>query len=150
PGHRRWPWRCRPAWLGAAWPGRSRRGARRHAAGRRSSIRGNARLGTGPGEGKPPPVKGVIADDSLFIREGLARPLADAGVEVTATAADVPQLLDELDKVPFDAVIVDIRMPPTFTTEGIDAAHTIRDAFPGKGIVVLSQFLESGYASQLL
>jgi DNA-binding NarL/FixJ family response regulator len=95
-------------------------------------------------------VKIVIADDSLLVREGLARLLAEAGVEVVATAADVPQLLRELNRVPFDAVIVDIRMPPAFTTEGIEAAHTIRAAFPGKGIVVLSQFLESGYASQLL
>ena len=95
-------------------------------------------------------MKVVIADDSLLIREGLARLLAEIGVEVVATAADVPQLLRELNHVPFDAVIVDIRMPPTFTTEGIDAAHAIRIAFPDKGIVVLSQFLESGYASQLL
>jgi len=95
-------------------------------------------------------VKVVIADDSLLVREGLARLLAEVGVDVVATAADVPQLLRELNHVPFDAVIVDIRMPPTFTTEGIDAAHAIRDAYPNKGIVVLSQFLESGYASQLL
>jgi DNA-binding NarL/FixJ family response regulator len=95
-------------------------------------------------------VKVVIADDSLLVREGLARLLAEAGVEVVATAADAPQLLRELNRVAADAVIVDIRMPPTFTTEGLDAAHAIRDAFPGMGIVVLSQFLESGYASQLL
>ncbi len=95
-------------------------------------------------------MKVVIADDSLLVREGLARLLAEVGVDVVATAADVPQLLRELNHVPFDAVIVDIRMPPTFTTEGIDAAHAIRDAYPNKGIVVLSQFLESGYASQLL
>ncbi len=95
-------------------------------------------------------MKVVIADDSLLVREGLARLLAEVGVDVVATAADVPQLLRELNHVPFDAVIVDIRMPPTFTTEGIDAAHAIRDAYPDTGIVVLSQFLESGYASQLL
>lgn len=95
-------------------------------------------------------MKIVLADDSLLIREGLARLLAEAGVDVLATAADVPQLLGELSRVAPDAVIVDIRMPPTFTTEGIDAAHTIRDAYPAMGIVVLSQFLESGYASQLL
>jgi len=95
-------------------------------------------------------VKVVIADDSLLVREGLARLLAEAGVEVAATAADAPQLLRELNRVAADAAIVDIRMPPTFTTEGLDAAHAIRDAFPGMGIVVLSQFLESGYASQLL
>jgi DNA-binding NarL/FixJ family response regulator len=95
-------------------------------------------------------VKVVIADDSMLVREGLARLLSEAGVDVVATAGDVPQLLHELNQVPFDAVIVDIRMPPTFTTEGINAAHVIRDAYPDKGIVVLSQFLESGYASQLL
>jgi DNA-binding NarL/FixJ family response regulator len=95
-------------------------------------------------------VKVVIADDSLLVREGLARLLADAGIDVVATASDVPSLLRELNRVTFDAVIVDIRMPPTFTTEGIDAAHSIRDTYPDTGIVVLSQFLESGYASQLL
>ncbi|HZN83724.1 MAG TPA: response regulator transcription factor [Mycobacterium sp.] len=95
-------------------------------------------------------MKIVIADDSLLVREGLARLLAEAGVQVVATAADAPQLLRELNRVAADAAIVDIRMPPTFTTEGLDAAHAIRDAFPGMGIVVLSQFLESGYASQLL
>lgn len=95
-------------------------------------------------------MKVVIADDSMLIREGLARLLADAGVDVVATAGDVPQLLHKLTNVSFDAVIVDIRMPPTFSTEGIDAAHAIRAAYPGSGILVLSQFLESGYASQLL
>jgi DNA-binding NarL/FixJ family response regulator len=95
-------------------------------------------------------VKVVIADDSMLVREGLARLLTEAGVDVVATAADAPNLLRELKEVPCDAVIVDIRMPPTFTTEGIDAAHAIRDAYPSTGIVVLSQALESGYASQLL
>jgi DNA-binding NarL/FixJ family response regulator len=95
-------------------------------------------------------MKVVIADNSLLVREGLARLLAEEGVEVVATAVDVSQLLLELDRVAADAVIVDIRMPPTFTTEGIDAAHVIRDAHPDMGIVVLSQFLESGYASRLL
>jgi len=95
-------------------------------------------------------MKVVIADDSLLVREGLARLLAEEGVEVVATAVDVSQLLRELDRVAADAVIVDIRMPPTFTTEGIDAAHVIRDTHPDMGIVVLSQFLESGYASRLL
>ena len=92
----------------------------------------------------------VIADDSMLIREGLARLLAEAGVRVVATAADVPHLMRELTSAAVDAVVIDIRMPPTFTTEGIDAAHAIRDAYPDTGILVLSQFLESGYASQLL
>lgn len=95
-------------------------------------------------------MKVVIADDSLLVREGLARLLAEAGVDVVATAADVPHLMRDLTSAAADAVLVDIRMPPTFTTEGIDAAHAIRDAYPDTGIVVLSQFLESGYASQLL
>ena len=95
-------------------------------------------------------MKVVVADDSMLVREGLARLLADAGLDVVATAADVAQLHLALSHVSFDAVIVDIRMPPTFTTEGIDAAHAIRDAYPDKGVLVLSQFLESGYASLLL
>jgi DNA-binding NarL/FixJ family response regulator len=95
-------------------------------------------------------VRVVIADDSLLVREGLALLLTEVGVDVVATAADVPSLLRELGQISFDAVIVDIRMPPTFTTEGIDAAHAIRDAYPSSGILVLSQVLESGYASQLL
>jgi DNA-binding NarL/FixJ family response regulator len=95
-------------------------------------------------------VKVAIADDSMLIREGLAGLLNDAGCEVVATAGDALTLEALLPSTQPDAVVLDIRMPPTFTTEGIEAAHAIRAAYPFMGVLVLSQFLESHYASQLL
>jgi DNA-binding NarL/FixJ family response regulator len=92
----------------------------------------------------------VIADDSVLLREGLARLLADAGCEVVATVGDASGLLREVKLAGPDAVIVDIRMPPTHTDEGIAAAHRIRSAHPGIGVLVLSQYLESEYAMQLI
>jgi DNA-binding NarL/FixJ family response regulator len=73
----------------------------------------------------------VIADDSLLLREGLARLLVDAGCDVVATAEDAAGLYREVELAGPDAVIVDIRMPPTHTDEGIAAAHQIRIAHPG-------------------
>jgi DNA-binding NarL/FixJ family response regulator len=92
----------------------------------------------------------VIADDSMLLREGLARLLVDAGCDVVATAADAVGLLREVELASPDAVIVDIRMPPTHTDEGISAAHRIRSTHPGIGVLVLSQYLESDYAMRLI
>ncbi len=92
----------------------------------------------------------VIADDSVLLREGLARLLVDAGCDVIATAPDAAGLYREVELSSPDAVIVDIRMPPTHTDEGIAAARQIRIAHPEIGILVLSQYLESDYAMRLI
>jgi DNA-binding NarL/FixJ family response regulator len=91
----------------------------------------------------------IVADDAVLFREGLARVLTDAGFEVT-TVGDARALLDRVRQDPPDAVVVDIRMPPTHTTEGIDAAKQIRAAHPSIGVVVLSQYVEEDYAFELL
>jgi DNA-binding NarL/FixJ family response regulator len=95
-------------------------------------------------------VRVVIADDSMLLRKGLARLLADAGCDVVATAEDAAGLLREVELTSPDAVIVDIRMPPTHTDEGITAAHRIRTAHRRIGVLVLSQYLESEYAMRLI
>jgi len=92
----------------------------------------------------------VIADDAMLIREGTARLLEDAGVQVAGTAADAPQLLRIVATEHPDVAIVDIKMPPTFTDEGLAAAAQIRTAHPGVGVLVLSQYLEARYATRLL
>lgn len=92
----------------------------------------------------------VIADDVMLMREGLARLLADAGFEVTGKFADGDELLRRLGGAAPDVAIVDIRMPPTHTDEGLRAAERIRDAYPDVGVLVLSQYLESRYAMRLL
>jgi DNA-binding NarL/FixJ family response regulator len=86
----------------------------------------------------------------MLVRSGLARLLADAGVEVTAEAADGETLIRLVDRDRPDAAIVDIRMPPTHTDEGLVAARRIRDLYPGTAVVVLSQYLEPRYARRLL
>src|SRR6478735_4003797 len=92
----------------------------------------------------------VIADDSLLIREGLRRLLDEAGHDVVAAVPDVPSLLREVQLASPDATVVDIRMPPSFTVEGLDAARHIARIRPGTGVLILSQYLESGYAVELL
>lgn len=93
----------------------------------------------------------VIADDSLLVREGTARLLADAGFEVVGQAGDVPELMRLLDQNEPDVVILDIRMPPTFTDEGLQAAARIREERgPGIGILVLSHHVEPDFAMRLL
>jgi len=92
----------------------------------------------------------VIADDAMLIREGAARLLEDAGVEVVGTAGDAQDLLRLVATEQPDVAIVDIRMPPTHTDEGLVAAEQIRSRHPGVGVLVLSQYLESRYATRLL
>ena len=92
----------------------------------------------------------VIADDAMLIREGTARLLEEAGVQVAGTAADARQLLRIVATEHPDVAIVDIKMPPTFTDEGLAAAEQIRTAHPGVGVLVLSQYLETRYATRLL
>ena len=92
----------------------------------------------------------VIADDAALMREGLARLLADAGFDVVGKAEDGEQLLRRVELTRPDVAIVDIRMPPTHTDEGLVAADRIREAHPNVGVLVLSQYLESRYAMRLL
>ena len=92
----------------------------------------------------------VIADDAMLIREGTARLLEEAGVEVAGTAGDAPRLLRIVATEHPDVAIVDIKMPPTFTNEGLVAAEQIRSSHPDVGVLVLSQYLEARYATRLL
>src|SRR3954452_11859042 len=92
----------------------------------------------------------VIADDEMLLREGLARLLADAGFDVVATATNSPELLRAVRLTDPDAAIVDIKMPPTHTDEGLVAAREIRSSHPRVGVLVLSHYLESVYAMRLL
>ncbi|MDP8931778.1 MAG: response regulator transcription factor [Actinomycetota bacterium] len=91
-----------------------------------------------------------VADDSVLFREGLARVLGEAGFEVIAQAANAEELYDHLDREPADFAIVDIRMPPTHTNEGLVAAQRIRERHPRTAVLVLSQYVEAHYAMKLL
>jgi DNA-binding NarL/FixJ family response regulator len=95
-------------------------------------------------------VRVVIADDSVLIREGIASLLTRAGIEVSAQAGSPEELLREIDAHVPDIAIVDVRMPPTQTDEGLRAAHEIRARHPQIGIVILSQHVEVGIATRLL
>jgi serine/threonine-protein kinase len=92
----------------------------------------------------------VIADDTMLIREGTARLLEDAGFEIVGKADDAHRLLRAVALDHPDVAIVDIKMPPTYTDEGLVAAEQIRAAYPQVGVLVLSQYLESRYATRLL
>ncbi|HEX6254714.1 MAG TPA: response regulator transcription factor, partial [Euzebyales bacterium] len=92
----------------------------------------------------------VIADDSALLREGLARLLTEAGFEVIGQARDGEELLAEAETGRPDVAIVDIRMPPTHTDEGLRAARELRTRYPGMGVLVLSQYVRPSYALELL
>jgi DNA-binding NarL/FixJ family response regulator len=95
-------------------------------------------------------VRVVIADDVMLVRSGLARLLTDAGVDVVGEAADGEQLLRMVQREHPDVAVVDIRMPPTHTDEGLVAARTIRRSHPETAVVLLSQYLQVRYAERLL
>ena len=92
----------------------------------------------------------ILADDDVLLREGVASLLERSGFEVVAQTGDGAELLDLVSRHSPDLVLVDIRMPPTQTTEGLDAARAIRRAFPATGIVVLSAHAEVEEAMELL
>lgn len=92
----------------------------------------------------------VIADDVMLVRSGLARLLEDAGVQVVGEAADADGLLALVARQKPDVAIVDIRMPPTHSDEGLVAARRIRDEHPSTAVVLLSQYVEPRYAQRLL
>jgi DNA-binding NarL/FixJ family response regulator/class 3 adenylate cyclase len=91
----------------------------------------------------------ALADDTILLREGIARLLADAGFEVVAQSGSADDLLRHIAMHAPRVAIVDIRMPPTHTDEGLRAAAEIRDRFPGTGVLVLSQYVEAAYAMDL-
>ena len=93
----------------------------------------------------------VVADDNFLVREGLSALLAEVEeIEVVAMATDTASLMRSVAETSPDAVLTDIRMPPTYTNEGIEAAKRIRAEHPGVGVVVLSQYVEEDYAFELL
>jgi DNA-binding NarL/FixJ family response regulator len=92
----------------------------------------------------------VLAEDSLLLRAGVARLLEDAGIEVVGQAGDLDDLLRKVRAHKPDVAIVDIKMPPTHTDEGLKASVIIRSELPGTAVLVLSQYVEKRYASELL
>ena len=92
----------------------------------------------------------MLAEDSALLREGLARTLAARGIEVTGQAADTASLLRLVDHEPPDVVLLDLRMPPTFTDEGLQAAEHIRTAHPDVALLVLSQYADIALAARLV
>jgi DNA-binding NarL/FixJ family response regulator len=92
----------------------------------------------------------VVADDALLTREGIVHLLREGGLDVVGEAGDADGLLREVRRTAPDVAIVDIKMPPTHTDEGLQAAQRIRDEHPDVGVLVLSQYLESSYAMRLL
>ncbi|GAA3163185.1 response regulator transcription factor [Nonomuraea roseoviolacea] len=92
----------------------------------------------------------ILADDSVLLREGLSRLLEDAGHEVVASVGDAAALLDAAGAHRPDVAVVDVRMPPTHTGEGLRAALEIRERLPDVAVLVLSQYVETTYAATLL
>jgi DNA-binding NarL/FixJ family response regulator len=92
----------------------------------------------------------VVADDVMLTREGIVRLLTDAGVEVIGEAGDGEELLRQVRTAQPDVAVIDIRMPPTHTDEGIVAAQRIRAEHPDVGVLVLSQYVEASYAMRLI
>jgi DNA-binding NarL/FixJ family response regulator len=92
----------------------------------------------------------VVADDSMLTREGIVRLLEEVGVDVVGQATDSRTLLDLVRTAQPDVAVVDIKMPPTFTDEGLVAAAQIRKELPGTGVLVLSQYIETAYAMRLI
>jgi DNA-binding NarL/FixJ family response regulator len=97
-----------------------------------------------------PALRVVIAEDSAVLREGLVALLADRGLDVCAAVADADALLAAVAVHRPDVSVVDVRMPPTFTDEGLRAAIDLRRDYPGTGVLVFSQYVETRYATRLL
>jgi DNA-binding NarL/FixJ family response regulator len=96
------------------------------------------------------PLRVVIAEDTVLLREGLRRVLTDAGLDVAGTAGDAAELVSLVAAVRPDVVLADIRMPPSQTTEGLQAALEIRRRWPGTAVIVLSQHVETEHLFELL
>jgi DNA-binding NarL/FixJ family response regulator len=96
------------------------------------------------------PLRVVLADDAVLLREGVARLLTDAGVDVVGQSGNADDLLEQVERTRPDVAIVDIRMPPTHTDEGLRAAQAIGERHAETGVLLLSQYVESGYALELV
>jgi len=96
------------------------------------------------------PLRVVVADDSVLLREGLVRVLVEAGFDVVGSYSEADSLLAALVDVAPDLIVLDVRMPPTFRDEGVRAAIQARQLLPGVGILLLSQYVEVAYAQELL
>lgn len=97
-----------------------------------------------------PALRIVLADDAVLLREALAASLSAAGFEVVGQAADAEELLALVDRAAPDVLVVDVRMPPTHSTEGLEASRRIRREHPEIAILLLSQYIETRYAIELL
>lgn len=96
------------------------------------------------------PVQVVLAEDSALLRDGLVRLISEGGFEVVAACPDAETFLAEVDRHRPGLVVVDVRMPPTFTSEGIRAALEVRERYPETAVLVLSQYVEEQYATELV
>jgi DNA-binding NarL/FixJ family response regulator len=108
------------------------------------------RSGVGSGVSSTPALRVVLAEDSVLLREGLLRLLADSGFDVVEACGDAESFLRAVERHRPDLVIVDVRMPPTFTDEGVRAALVVRKQFPDVAVLVLSQYVEENYATELV
>jgi DNA-binding NarL/FixJ family response regulator len=97
-----------------------------------------------------PPLRVVVAEDAAIMRDGLTQTLSRRGLEVVAAVADAQGLLEAVALLAPDVAIVDVRMPPTHTDEGLRAALAIRQSHPGVGVLVFSQYIETRSAAELL
>src|ERR1700732_1354966 len=95
-------------------------------------------------------IRVAIAEDSAILRDGLVQLLADRGFEITEAVSEPQALQDSVERDCPDVAVIDIRMPPTFTDEGLRAAIELRRRHPGLGILLFSQYIETRYAAQLL
>jgi class 3 adenylate cyclase/CheY-like chemotaxis protein len=98
----------------------------------------------------PPPLRVVLADDSMLLREGIARLLHESGFDVVGQSENAEDLIRKVAETSPDVVVADLRMPPGHSDEGLRAAETIRREHPGTGVLLLSQHLELAYARELL
>ena len=96
------------------------------------------------------PIRTIVADDSVLLRDGVVRLLTDSGVDVVGAVSDADALLDAVTEHGPDLCVVDVRMPPSHTDEGLRAAIEIRRSNPGVAVLVLSQYVEERYAGELL
>ena len=98
----------------------------------------------------PDPLRIVIAEDAAIMRDGLTQTLTRRGHDVVAAVADAEALRQAVDEHRPDVAVIDVRMPPTFTDEGLRAALELRRSHPGTAVLVLSQYIETRYAAELL